>query len=172
MEISAHIFVFLILKQMLNGHRAVSYFEKKHCDVNLDALFTRTDNELIYIRPDKFLTLCQLLTGRMGSRSILPIIVTIIIDTMLKLYRAKFKINSVSVRVNKAGQIIINIYHSTIGLFSWKMTRITELNYVKLNAGVVTLNTHAHTHPPPSHTHTLMSDSCNCSINDDSGFIF
>ena len=38
----------------------------------------------------------------MDSRAILPIKVPVTIGTMLNLYQAKFKINSVSVRVNKA----------------------------------------------------------------------
>ena len=38
----------------------------------------------------------------MGSRPILPVKVPVTIGTMLNLYQAEFKINSVSVRVNKA----------------------------------------------------------------------
>ena len=47
-------------------------------------------------------TLCQFLMGRMGSRPIRPVKVSVTIDTMLNLYWAEFKIKLVSVRVNKA----------------------------------------------------------------------
>ena len=43
-----------------------------------------------------------MLTDWMGLEAILPAKVPITIGTMLNLYRAEFKINSVSVRVNKA----------------------------------------------------------------------
>ena len=42
------------------------------------------------------------MTGRMGSRPILTAKVPISIGTMLNLYWVEFKIESVSVRVNKA----------------------------------------------------------------------
>ena len=50
-------------------------------------MFTRSVTE---IQPVKVLTLCQRLTDRMGLEPILPVKVTITIDTMLKLNGPNF----------------------------------------------------------------------------------
>ena len=52
--------------------------------LQIEALFNQKDTE---IRPVQVLTLCQLLTGRMGSTPILPVT----IGTMLKLECAEFR---------------------------------------------------------------------------------
>ena len=56
-------------------------------------MIVTADNDALFIRPDKVLTLCQLLMGRMGLEPILPIKVPITTGVMLNLNRAELKIN-------------------------------------------------------------------------------